>query len=180
MPTTPKGSTPGLHLHNCFDTSFIPTSSPDTVATSQHFSDEKAGTNVPCHKSGDIESASPLDNTTSTLSKDEVLYPEGGLSAWLVVLGSFCGMIASLGVMNSVGIFQAYLTSHQLSGYNESTISWIFSVYSFLSFFCGVQIGPVFDTYGPRFLVLAGSLCLLLSMFLLGVCTRKLPWAHPL
>ena len=26
-------------------------------------------------------------------------YPEGGLKAWLVVLGSFCGMMASFGFM---------------------------------------------------------------------------------
>jgi hypothetical protein len=32
---------------------------------------------------------------------DEVVYPEGGLRAWLVVLGSFCGMLAAFGFMNT-------------------------------------------------------------------------------
>jgi hypothetical protein len=32
---------------------------------------------------------------------DETVYPEGGLRAWLVVLGSFCGMLASFGFMNT-------------------------------------------------------------------------------
>ena len=36
----------------------------------------------------------------------------------------------------------------------------------------GVQIGPVFDAKGPRFLVLAGSILVLLSMLLLGLCTK--------
>ena len=44
-------------------------------------------------------------------------------------------------------------------------------MYVFLSFFCGIQIGPIFDAHGPRLLVLAGSICLCLSMFLLGLCT---------
>jgi len=28
-------------------------------------------------------------------------YPEGGLRAWLVVFGSFCGMVGSFGFMNT-------------------------------------------------------------------------------
>lgn len=57
-----------------------------------------------------------------------------------------------------------------MSHYDESTIGWIFSVYTFLSFFCGIQIGPIFDAYGPRLLVLAGNILLIASMLLLGVC----------
>lgn len=113
-----------------------------------------------------------------TIDKDEV-YPEGGLEAWLVVLGSFCGMVAGFGYMNTVGVFQAYLATHQLAGYSESTIGWIFSVYVFLSFGCGIQIGPVFDAKGPRLLILGGSICLLLSVFLMAECTRKLASTLP-
>jgi hypothetical protein len=32
---------------------------------------------------------------------DETVYPEGGLQGWLVVFGSFCGMLSSFGFMNS-------------------------------------------------------------------------------
>ena len=87
-------------------------------------------------------------------------YPEGGLRAWLVVYGSFSGMTASFGLMNSVGTFQAYLGTHQLAHLDPSTTAWIFSLYTFMSFFCGVQIGPVFDARGPRVLMLAGTVCL--------------------
>ncbi|KAL5424125.1 hypothetical protein PMIN04_003445 [Paraphaeosphaeria minitans] len=66
---------------------------------------------------------------------------------------------------------QAYVTEHQLRDYSESTIGWIFGMYVFLAFFCGIQIGPIFDAHGPRLLVLAGSICLCLSMFLIGLCT---------
>lgn len=31
-------------------------------------------------------------------------YPEGGSAAWLVVLGSFCGVVGAFGMMNSIGI----------------------------------------------------------------------------
>ncbi|KAL0264519.1 hypothetical protein SLS55_000469 [Diplodia seriata] len=139
--------------------------------------DEKKPRAAPLYENdGEAEraTASPRSSSdgSSTVSRpsDEVVYPEGGTEAWLVVLGSFSGMVASFGMMNSVGIFQAYLATHQLSHYDESTIGWIFSVYTFLSFFCGIQIGPIFDAYGPRLLVLAGNILLIASMLLLGVC----------
>lgn len=98
-------------------------------------------------------------------------YPEGGMPAYLCVLGSFCGLMAALGMMNTLGTYQSYLSTHQLSTSSSSTIGWIFGVYAFLSFFAGLQIGPVFDALGPRYLILAGSIFLLLSQLLLGVCT---------
>jgi MFS family permease len=42
----------------------------------------------------------------------------------------------------------------------------------FLTFFCGAPIGPIFDAYGPRVLMLCGSVLLVASMFLLGLCTQ--------
>ncbi|KAI9731414.1 MAG: hypothetical protein M1835_003530, partial [Candelina submexicana] len=59
--------------------------------------------------------------------------------------------------MNTVGTFQAYLSTHQLSNYSEGDIGWIFSLYVFLAFFCGILIGPIFDAKGPRLLVFLGK-----------------------
>ncbi|UKZ47745.1 hypothetical protein TrVGV298_001971 [Trichoderma virens] len=96
----------------------------------------------------------------STASYQET-YPEGGLQAWVVVAGSWFAMIASMGLMNSIAVFQAYTLSHQLKGHSEGTVGWIFSIYTWLAFFGGVYIGPVFDKYGPRWLVIAGLLLFL-------------------
>ena len=87
-------------------------------------------------------------------------YPEGGLRAWLVVLGSFAGMTACFGMMNTIGTFEAYISTHQLEGYSPSAIGWIFGIYVFLAFFSGILIGPIFDAYGPRILVMTGTVCL--------------------
>ena len=100
-------------------------------------------------------------------------FPEGGLRAWLVVLGSFSGMTASFGVLNSAGTFQVYLSMNQLAHESPSAVGWIFSLYAFLTFFCGVQIGPIFDAYGPRWLVFAGTVCLVGGMFGAAECTSK-------
>ena len=98
-------------------------------------------------------------------------YPEGGLRAYSVVIGSFTSMLAGFGLLNTIGTFQAYLSTHQLSKYSSSSIGWIFSLYVFVSFFCGIQIGPVFDAKGPRWLLLLGSVCLIAGVMGLAEST---------
>ncbi|KAJ8071097.1 hypothetical protein OCU04_001440 [Sclerotinia nivalis] len=116
------------------------------------------------------------DELSESDSEDEYKYPEGGLQAWLVVLGSWCGMFCSFGIANSTGSFQAYLAANQLASYSDSQIGWIFSLYSFILFIGGIYIGPAFDVYGPRYLVLPGSILLVLSVFLFGECTEYWHW----
>ena len=115
-----------------------------------------------------------IGNTISRVSTDLAgnTYPEGGRKAYSVVFGSFCGCLISLGMMNTLATYQAYVTTHQLSGMSQSKIGWIFGIYAFLSFFLGLQIGPLFDAYGPRWLVLSGSICILLTYILMAHCTQ--------
>ncbi|KAL8654754.1 MAG: hypothetical protein Q9226_003302, partial [Calogaya cf. arnoldii] len=121
-----------------------------------------------------LPSAPTKSHSNAPESQFKVVYPEGGLRAWLVVFGSFSGMLASFGLMNIVGTFQAYLTSHQLANESPSVVGWIFSIYVFLAFGCGLQIGPIFDRKGPRWLVLAGTVCLVVGM--IGVSQSTKLW----
>ena len=196
-----KGSTPGLNRNNSLSASLNPTvSSPQTAAAVSE--NEKSCPQLQPHTSAAPAAASahghgpeqgqhPKDEEKSIFAhdnafvpvapagqgpqpdKEDIEYPEGGLRAWLVVFGSFCGMTAGFGYMNTIGIFHAYLGSNQLAQYGEQAIGWVFSVYVFLSFFCGVQIGPVFDAHGPRWILAVGTVCLLLSAFLMGECTGE-------
>lgn len=68
-------------------------------------------------------------------------YPEGGAQAWLVVVGAWCAMIPSMGLLNTLGVLQAWLSEHQLESYSESNIGWIFSAYAFFLYIGGVQVG---------------------------------------
>lgn len=78
-------------------------------------------------------------------------YPEGGLQAWLVVLGSWCAMVPSMGLLNTISVLHAWTSTHQLSEYSESSVGWIFGVFSFFLYFAGAQVG----------------------MFLIPVCTHQ-------
>ncbi|KAF2196345.1 MFS general substrate transporter [Delitschia confertaspora ATCC 74209] len=185
MTHEPKGSKPGLilertHSNTLRKTNTIP-SVEFTIPPSDSLDQSKG-----CHShqirsngaqeklAGGLEGGQNgrIVEEGSEFSEDETSYPEGGLQAWLVVLGSFCASVVAFGMMNTVGVFQSYLGENQLKEYNESTIGWIFSVYVFLAFFCGIQIGPIFDAKGPRMLILAGSILTCASMLLLGLCTQ--------
>jgi hypothetical protein len=109
---------------------------------------------------------------------DPNTYPEGGLRAWSVVLGAWCGLVACFGLMNSIGAFQASVSEVQLKNYSDGDIGWIFSVYVFLAFFCGVLFGPIFDTHGPRWLVLAGSVLLVTAVMLISISSSKALIVH--
>ncbi|PLB53503.1 oxalate/formate antiporter [Aspergillus steynii IBT 23096] len=98
----------------------------------------------------------------------EKSYPEGGLRAWLVVLGSWCAMIPSMGLLNSLGILHAWTSSHQLKDYSESSIGWIFGAYGFFLYFAGAQAGPIFDAYGPFYVVVPGSIGMVVSLVCLS------------
>ncbi|KAJ3477787.1 hypothetical protein NLG97_g8744 [Lecanicillium saksenae] len=102
----------------------------------------------------------------------EETYPEGGWAAWLVVLGAFFALFSAMGLMNSIAIFQAYTLDHQLKGYSEGTVGWIYSIYTFLAFFGGVYFGPIFDKYGPRWLTISGAVCVTCAMVAMSFCTQ--------
>ncbi|KAL2812555.1 major facilitator superfamily domain-containing protein [Aspergillus cavernicola] len=122
--------------------------------------------------------ADPCTRINSKTHKDEVqdsdnptTYPEGGWAAWSVVLGSWMATFGTMGIMNSVGIFEAYMKEHQLQDYSAGQVGWIFGLYTFFAFFCGIQVGPIFDTKGPRILVLGGAVGTTVFLVLLGFCT---------
>ena len=180
-----KGSKPGLSSDNSLSHTNSPSFSTTEGWQASQSQDFEFQAGHPNAKSEDLEAHASPDH-----EKEDVIYPEGGLQAWLVVVGSFCGMIAAFGTsvlhttlgtfmltlpgyMNTIGVYAAYLAQNQLSTYSESTIGWIFSLYIFLAFFCGVQIGPIFDARGPRVLIASGSVFLMLSIMLMGSCTGR-------
>ena len=144
--------------------------SPSPPRSSQNQADEQD------NLANEVDSS--LDTEKFSLSlptaAEPITYPEGGHDAWLVVLGAWCGLTASLGIYNTAGVFEAVLSKVILPEDSPSTIGWIFSIYAFVVWVCGVQIGPNFDAMGPRALIVAGSVCTLVGIFSLSVCTGKI------
>lgn len=137
----------------------------DEEKGSHGLNNSSATSGKPNTENRDRTPPSPSDSDS-----DGLTYPEGGLEAWLTVLGAWSGMTAGIGLLNTVASLQSYLSTHQLSNYPLSTIGWIFSIQALLVFFCGIQIGPLFDAIGPRKLVATGSVLLVVSTIVMGEC----------
>ncbi|KAI9370214.1 monocarboxylate permease-like protein, Mch4 [Aspergillus egyptiacus] len=99
-------------------------------------------------------------------------FPDGGLQAWLVVLGSWCAMVPSMGLLNTIGVLHAWTATHQLSGYTESQIGWVFGTFAFFLYFGAAQVGPIFDSRGVLPVVLPGSIGLIVSIFCFSESTE--------
>ncbi|KAL9949097.1 hypothetical protein D7B24_008413 [Verticillium nonalfalfae] len=119
----------------------------------------------PALRYGDLPGTAALTRLETKLE-----FPEGGLQAWLVVFGSFCAMLSVFGLINTAAVFESYFSENQLSDYTASEIGWIFSLYLFVVFFVGIQVGPVFDKYGPRLVVAIGGVLMAGSLLILSVC----------
>ncbi|KAL4995526.1 major facilitator superfamily domain-containing protein [Aspergillus recurvatus] len=112
------------------------------------------------------------NNASETIDSSPESFPDGGLAAWSVVLGSWCAFLPTFGFMNVTGVFTDWLASNQLSKYSRSDVSWIFSLYMFFLWFGGVQVGPMFDRYGPRHLVTIGTIGLTGAAMAFSVSTE--------
>ncbi|KAH7324859.1 major facilitator superfamily domain-containing protein [Stachybotrys elegans] len=98
--------------------------------------------------------------------------PDGGLSAWLVVAGGWCISFSSFGWLSSIGTFQEYYGNVLLREYSPSTISWILSIQIFLMMGMGPFVGLIYDKYGPRWLILIGSILHVFGVMMASISTE--------
>ncbi|KFA81136.1 hypothetical protein S40288_01002 [Stachybotrys chartarum IBT 40288] len=101
----------------------------------------------------DVEQAAPAAAPLSHAKSA----PDGGLEAWMVVLGAWAASFCSFGWLSSAGVFQEYYQNVLLDQYSPSTISWIPSLQIFFMLGTGPFAGIIYDKYGPRYLLLGGS-----------------------
>lgn len=67
-------------------------------------------------------------------------FPDGGLKAWTVVFGGWCGLFCTFGLINCIGVFTAYYVEAPLRQYSTSEVSWITSSEVFFMQFGGVVV----------------------------------------
>ncbi|ODV61826.1 MCT family MFS transporter [Ascoidea rubescens DSM 1968] len=95
-------------------------------------------------------------------------YPDGGLAAWLVVLGSFFGLIVNFGLTNSLGALEAYIAKHQLKSVDTSTVGWVFSIHLMVTLNGSILSGELFDKNGPRLPLIIGTILTTTGLILTG------------
>ncbi|KAH9981764.1 MFS general substrate transporter [Russula compacta] len=99
-------------------------------------------------------------------------FPDGGVRAWLVVLGAACAAFATFGYVNAFGVFQDHYQNVLLKGTSPSAIAWIGSTQYALTFFPALFTGRLFDIGYFRVPIIIASMNLVLCTFLIGECHK--------
>ncbi|KAI1342633.1 major facilitator superfamily domain-containing protein [Xylariaceae sp. FL0016] len=72
---------------------------------------------------------------------------EYSVRSWKVLVGALCLTIPTFGLTSTIGLFQTYWQRHQLTGLSATDISWIISIYGFLSTFLSFLAGILYDQF---------------------------------
>lgn len=99
----------------------------------------------------------------------EERFPDGGVKAWLTVLGGFLSFIATIGFLNGGAVFQSYYMSTTLSAYTPSDVAWIGSVQLRGCFFFGIWAGDLSDRYGPKLPLALGTFFIVLGNMMASI-----------
>ncbi|ESA43948.1 hypothetical protein GE21DRAFT_853 [Neurospora crassa] len=146
-----KGATSKVDARYDFN-SELPT--PDILAPRgavPTIANQEPGPWIPSTQDGSTHASSQANEEKTVANLDH------GWRPWLVVIGCFCLIVPSYGLLSSIGLFQTEWEQHQLREYSKSDISWIISVFGFLDCFFAAPCGILFDRFGPRSLLLVGS-----------------------
>ncbi|KAK9786116.1 hypothetical protein SCARD494_11424 [Seiridium cardinale] len=88
---------------------------------------------------------------------------EYSLRAWKVLIGALCLSIPTYGLTSAIGLFQTQWQENQLSDESSDKISWILSVYGFLSCFLDIAAGILFDHVELKYYLPLGCLAYVAS-----------------
>jgi MFS family permease len=102
--------------------------------------------------------------------------PDGGMTAWIQVVGGWLVLFTCWGYINSFGSFQSYYTTTALPDHSASAISWIGSVQGFLTTAIGAFAGRMLDAglFRPTFAV--GALLQLGGIFAMSASDSPKYW----
>ncbi|KAG7087329.1 hypothetical protein E1B28_013304 [Marasmius oreades] len=134
-------------------------------------SQEDSDVATPRQKSATESESSSKENNGLQNAGGEETVPEGGLRAWLVIVGIFCCMFTAFGFTNTWGVFQAYYETTALKASSSTKIAWIGSVQYALVFTPSMIVGRLSDKGYYHSLSIFFSVTLFLATLLLAQCT---------
>ncbi|KIW80440.1 hypothetical protein Z517_07056 [Fonsecaea pedrosoi CBS 271.37] len=128
-----------------------------------------------------INEAIPIDaprskevaiEATAVVSLPPVTLQDGGLRAWLQVIGCFLVFFNVWGFTFAFGLFQNYYETSFLKTSSASDISWIGTVASYLLIVIGIISGPLFDLGHYRSMLFGGAAMSCLGIFMLSLSSQ--------
>ncbi|KAJ6094959.1 MFS general substrate transporter [Penicillium canescens] len=111
-----------------------------------------------------------VEAVSKASANETQVVPNGGLKAWLQVLGTFFIFFNTWGILNTFGAYQTYYETGKLYAASSSNISWIGSVQSSLLLILGLVTGPLYDAGYFHALLYSGSFMILLGQMMTSLC----------
>jgi MFS family permease len=110
-----------------------------------------------------------LDSKSCHLKQEEPVHkiPDGGLRAWMTVLGGWISLFTTFGSANSFGVFENLYVLEGVS--SASNISWIGSTQLCLMFSMGLVSGKLFDAGYFHSSQIVGIVIYLVCTFMLSL-----------
>ncbi|KAJ2891665.1 MFS monocarboxylate [Zalerion maritima] len=118
--------------------------------------------------------AETSNNSTAAngrISKGGSDIPDGGLNAWLQVLGSFVVLFNTWGLINTFGVYQTWYEEN-LEGPSSSDISWVGSLQGGLLMLSGLISGPLYDMGYLRHMLWVGNFLIVFGQFMTSLATK--------
>lgn len=108
--------------------------------------------------SHDLKASSSNESPSDQFDQDDgIIIPDGGRKAWINLGGAFLGFTGAMGIVNSNGAVQQFISSDVLPSASQTTIGWIFSLFNFLCFGMVIFAGPLFASYGSNVCLSIGT-----------------------
>ncbi|KKK26608.1 hypothetical protein ARAM_005858 [Aspergillus rambellii] len=101
-----------------------------------------------------------------------VLPEEGGLWAWLQVIGALFIFFNIWGLAFAFGSFQSFYVLSYLPSVGPSAISWIGTIQSWLLIIGGLFSGPLFDLGYYKTMIITGSFLSVVGIMMLSLATE--------
>ncbi|OAP62109.1 hypothetical protein AYL99_04312 [Fonsecaea erecta] len=109
---------------------------------------------------------------TTVVSLPPTTLTDGGLRAWLQVIGCFLVFFNVWGFTFAFGLFQNYYETSFLKTSSPSEISWIGTLASYLLIVIGIISGPLFDLGHYRVMLFGGAAMSCLGIFMLSLSSQ--------
>ncbi|KAI0920152.1 hypothetical protein AcW1_001970 [Taiwanofungus camphoratus] len=119
----------------------------------------------------EVVTPSSTPGSKTPIPPPEIVIPDGGLRAWLAVLGGWIVSFCTFGFASSFGVFEDYYVMQGTS--SSSNISWIGSLQLFFLFFMGLPAGRLFDRGYFHHITIFGTLLYVFSLFMLSLANPK-------
>ncbi|KAJ7059228.1 major facilitator superfamily domain-containing protein [Mycena amicta] len=116
-------------------------------------------------KPHDVESGVVEESLPKALAEP----PDGGLEAWLTILGVSCVALATFGTVNGYGAFNDYYQSTYLSDYSPTLVSMIGAIQVFMLYVFASVSGALFDALGPRLMIPLSGIVSSFALFMLSI-----------